>query len=195
MVNYCCLTFGQPVRLPQGDPIPQTASCNSVPTTQRDVRTYGCEVLSTPPSSGFTGWLIDCLTSQQRATVSQERICSHSCACCHTEIQVADQAWCLAHSRYTNTGVASPRADPETPYARQFVGCLTSQQHASVSQGQICPDNFTCCQTEIEAADPTFHLTQSQYTDTGPTSPSADPIPPSAWQGIATGVPILKSLV
>ena len=64
-----------------------------------------------------------------------------------------------------------------------FVGCLTSQQHASVFQGRICTDNFTCCHTEIEAADQTFHLTQSQYTDTGPTSPSADPITPGAWQG------------
>ena len=64
-----------------------------------------------------------------------------------------------------------------------FVGCLTSQQHASVSHGRICTDNFTCCHTEIEAADQTFHLTQSQYTDTGPTSPSADPITPGAWQG------------
>ena len=64
-----------------------------------------------------------------------------------------------------------------------FVGCLMSQQHASVSQGRICTDNFTCCHTEIEAADQTFHLTQSQYTDTGPTSPSADPITPGAWQG------------
>ena len=64
-----------------------------------------------------------------------------------------------------------------------LVGCLTSQQHASVSQGRICTDNFTCCHTEIEAADPTFYLTQSQYTDTGPTSPSADPITPGAWQG------------
>ena len=64
-----------------------------------------------------------------------------------------------------------------------FVGCLTSQQHASVSQGRICSGNFTCCHTEIEAADQTFHLTQSQYTDTGPTSPSADPITPGAWQG------------
>ena len=63
-----------------------------------------------------------------------------------------------------------------------FVGCLTSQQHASVSQGRICSDNFTCCHTETEAADQTFHLTQSQYTDTGPTSPSADPITPGAWQ-------------
>ena len=64
-----------------------------------------------------------------------------------------------------------------------FVGSLTSQQHASVSQGRICTDNFTCCHTEIEAADQTFYLTQSQYTDTGPTSPSADPITPGAWQG------------
>ena len=31
---------------------------------------------------------------------------------------------------------------------------------------RICLDNFTCCHTEIEAADPTFYLTQSQYTDT-----------------------------
>ena len=64
-----------------------------------------------------------------------------------------------------------------------LVACLTSQQHASVSQGRICTDNFTCCHTEIEATDPTFYLTQSQYTDTGPTSPSADPITPGAWQG------------
>ena len=64
-----------------------------------------------------------------------------------------------------------------------LVGCLTSQQPASVSQGRICSDNFTCCHTEIEVADPTFYLTQSQYTDTGPTSPRADPITPGAWQG------------
>ena len=63
-----------------------------------------------------------------------------------------------------------------------LVGCLTSQQHAGVSQGRICSDNFTCCHTEIEVADQTFHLTQSQDTDTGPTSPSADPRTPGAWQ-------------
>ena len=61
-----------------------------------------------------------------------------------------------------------------------FVGCLTSQQQASVSQGRICTDNFTCCHTEIEVADPIFYLTQSQHTDTGPTSPSTDPITPDA---------------
>ena len=70
-----------------------------------------------------------------------------------------------------------------------FAGCLTSQQHASVSQGQICEDNFSCCHTEIEVADQTFRLTQSQYTDTGPTSPSTDPTTPGARQ-VASGVPI-----
>ena len=81
-----------------------------------------------------------------------------------------------------------------------LVGCLKSQHHANVSQGRICSDNFTRCYTEIEVADQTVHLTQSQYTDgsnhdddddndddsnhdTGPTSPSADPITPGAWQG------------
>ena len=77
-----------------------------------------------------------------------------------------------------------------------FVGCLTSQQQASVSQGRICSDNFTCCHTEIEVADQMFYLTQSQYTDTGPTSPSADPIMPGAWQGSHWSANFnLKSLV
>ena len=64
-----------------------------------------------------------------------------------------------------------------------FVGCLTSQQHACVSQEQICSDNFTCCHTETGVANQTFYLTQSQNTDTGSTSPSTDPITPGAWQG------------
>ena len=67
--------------------------------------------------------------------------------------------------------------------AGSFVGCLTSQQHASVSQGRICPNNCMCCHNEIEVADQTFYLTQSQYTDTGPTSPNTDLITPNAWQG------------
>ena len=44
-------------------------------------------------------------------------------------------------------------------------------------------DNFTCCHTEIEVEDQALYLTQAQYTDTGPTSPSADPITSGAWQG------------
>ena len=74
-----------------------------------------------------------------------------------------------------------------------LVACFTFQQHASVSEGRICTVNFTCCHTEIEVADQTFHFTQSQYTDTGQTSPSSDPVTPGTWQG-STGVPIFKSL-
>ena len=37
------------------------------------------------------------------------------------------------------------------------------------------------CETEV--ADQTFCLTESQYSQTGPTSPSADPLTPGAWQG------------
>ena len=60
---------------------------------------------------------------------------------------------------------------------------LTSQQHTSVSQGRIFSDNCTCCHTEVEAADQTFYLTQSQYTDTWSTSPSSDTKTPGVWQG------------
>ena len=82
--------------------------------------------------------------------------------------------WCPGTSKANGTSLR---------FVCLLVGCLTPQQHASVSQGRICSDNFTCCHTEIEVADPTFYLTQSQYTNTGPTSPSADPIMPGAWQG------------
>ena len=64
-----------------------------------------------------------------------------------------------------------------------LVGCLTSQQHACVSHGPICSDKFTSCHNEIEAADQTSYLAQSQYTDTGPVSPGTDPITPGAKQG------------
>ena len=76
---------------------------------------------------------------------------------------------------------------PATLYCQSqlFVGWLLNVPATgySVSQGRICSDKLTCCHTEIEVADPTFYLTQSQYTDTGPTSPSADLITPGAWQG------------
>ena len=74
-----------------------------------------------------------------------------------------------------------PRRAP--PQVGLFVGYLTSQLHASVSQRRICSDSFTCCHTETEVTDQTFHLSQSQYTETGPISPSADLIMPGAWQG------------
>ena len=70
---------------------------------------------------------------------------------------------------------------------RELFACLLVAYRPSnmrvYLRGRICTDNFTCCHTEIEAADEIFHLTQSQYTDTGPTSPCADPITSGAWQG------------
>ena len=51
-----------------------------------------------------------------------------------------------------------------------FVLLLVAKRPSNI-QGQICSSSFTCCPTEIEVADQTFHLTQSQYTDTRPTSP------------------------
>ena len=61
-----------------------------------------------------------------------------------------------------------------------------------MSRERIFTDNCKCCYTETEVADQTFYLTQSQYIDTRPTSPSADPIMPGR---VATEVPIVKSLV
>ena len=92
-------------------------------------------------------------------------------------------------ARYKQAGMRSEREVEGSKglfvglFVGLLVGCLTSQQQASVSQGRICMDNFTCCHTEIELADQTFYLTQEQYTDTGQTSPSADPKTPGAWQG------------
>ena len=34
-----------------------------------------------------------------------------------------------------------------------LVSCLTSQQHASESQGRICLDICTCCHAEMEFTD------------------------------------------
>ena len=45
-----------------------------------------------------------------------------------------------------------------------FVCCFTFQQHASVSERQICSDNCTCCHTEIEAADQTTSPSHSIQT-------------------------------
>ena len=64
-----------------------------------------------------------------------------------------------------------------------LVARLMSQQHATVSPEPILSNNFRCCHIEIQTADQNFYLNQPQYTDTRPTSPSADPTTPGAWQG------------
>ena len=66
-----------------------------------------------------------------------------------------------------------------------FVGCLLNIPATQyVSQGHISSDNSTCCHTQnLQKKTTTFYLTQPQYTDIGPTSPSVDPIMPNAWHG------------
>ena len=88
---------------------------------------------------------------------------------------------CLLHIR---------SCGPDAIVCCLFVGCLTSQQHARVSQGWICSHNFTCCHTEIEVADQTFHLTQSHRAN------QSQQWPYDARRGrVATGAPFCKSLV
>ena len=55
---------------------------------------------------------------------------------------------------------------------------LTSQQCAK----SICSNNCMCCHTDIDVADQTCYLTQTQYTGTLPASPSTDSIMPGARQ-------------
>ena len=40
--------------------------------------------------------------SKQHASVSQGRICSDNCACCHTEIEAGDQRFYLTQSQHTD---------------------------------------------------------------------------------------------
>ena len=65
----------------------------------------------------------------------------------------------------------------------RVIVCWLVAVPATCISGTDLHRHFTCCHTEIEVADQTFYLTQSQYTDTGPTTPSTDPITPGAWQG------------
>ena len=125
------------------------------------------------------------------------------------------QHWQTCTQHWAPAGKASNCAVPQL-----LVGCLMSQQHASVSQGWTRSDNCTCRHNEIRVADQIFFLTQSQSTDTGPTSHTeievadqicyislsrsirtpGQPVPLLALLlkapgRVATGLPMFKSLV
>ena len=65
----------------------------------------------------------------------------------------------------------------------KILGCQTSKQHVKyILQPHICLDNVAGSHThdsETQVGDQTCYLTQSQYTDTKPTSPSTDPLMPA----------------
>ena len=84
------------------------------------------------------------------------------------------------------TTTPTPQITTKSKQTNKIVCWLVAyrpSKHASVSQGRICSNNLTCCHTKTAVADQTFHLTQSQYTETRPASPSTDPVTPGAWQG------------
>ena len=76
------------------------------------------------------------------------------------------------------------------------VGCLTSQQHASVSQGRICFDNFTCGLTEILVTSYRSNLLSCRHSIFTQGQPVLSLIlQRQTYGGVATGVPVVKSSV
>ena len=150
------------------------------------------KIVCADPSLRYTGMLLGRKASnQQTTTVSHSLVRDTVMAVCWVCLSVSLPQLQAARLPLSQQCAASDCTFVTLCSARLaeelFVGCLTSQHQASVFHGRICTDNFTCCHTEIEAADPTFYLTQSQYTDTLPTSPNAG--------RVVTGVPIFESLV
>ena len=84
------------------------------------------------------------------------------------------------------------RLNHKALHAVALLGWLAVNVTASVSRGQICSDKCTCCHTEKQVAIRTCYLTQSQFTDTGPTSPSADPVSQASGEAEQTVHHILQ---
>ena len=134
-----------------------------------------------PRVKQYIVWLsVGCLTSQQHASVSltsQQHASVSLTSQQHASVSPTSQ-------QHASVSLTSQQHASVSLTSQQHASVsLTSQQHASVSQGRICSGNSSCCHTAIEVTDQTVYLTQSQYTDTGPTSPNTDPITPGACQG------------
>ena len=69
-------------------------------------------------SSLLVGWLLN--IPSKHVSVSRGRVCPASCMCCHT----AGEICLFTHSRYTDTGPASPCNDPITQDAWVATGVL-----------------------------------------------------------------------
>ena len=87
------------------------------------------------------------------------RAATDKCTCCHRQMHVLPQTNARAETEAANRGF------PTRMVYLYYISCL----RYTILVGN--PRNQTYC------------LTQSHYTDTGPTSPSTDPITPGAWQG------------
>ena len=124
------------------------------------------------------------LTSQQRASVSQGRICLDKI---HAKPQFFGKDPTMVPSNRAALLFCCLTSKQHADVSQGRI-CLTSQQHAGVFQGRICltsqqiaylrdgtvSTRSVCCHTKTDIVDQTCHLTQSQCTDTGPTSPRTD---------------------
>ena len=63
------------------------------------------------------------------------------------------------------------------------------------AQGRISSNNYTCCHTETEVADPAGYAKQSRYIPTPGQPVPALTLCRQAPDRVATGVPIFKSMV
>ena len=103
-------------------------------------------------------------------------------AVCQSEQPIADSIFC---SRFIE--------------CVRMIACVICASRWEASRARIyhrpnCSDKCTCRHTEIRVPDQTSCLTQSQSTDAGPTSASANPIAPGVRQG-STREPVYTSLV
>ena len=144
-----------------------TYLCPSLPVEHRP---------STTPRHRFLFWaalvipdqLVPCCFSSA-SVIGNKRECLKLCNDLNDlDVSATTKRWLPRRSEpVTAPRTLEPRVPEEATLTRysvemfMFVGCLTSQQYASVSQGRIWSDNFTFCHTEIEVADPTFYPTQS----------------------------------
>ena len=136
----------------------------------------------------FVCFSVDCLMSQQYASVSQGWTCSdnYMFVCLSVDCLMSQQQASVSQRRTCSDNYM---------YVCLSVDCLMSQQQASLSKGWTCSDNCAYCHTEIKVADQTFYLVQSQHTDT-----REKPVPLLTLycqtpDRVATGVPILWSPV
>ena len=145
-----------------------------------------CSVLSTALCLLHYDWNCVSRTRQTRtitACLVARRVCPVYWVSLRHPPRPCPQSSHLSKYNSTSLAVILPQLCPLLFHLGSLLACLMSQQHADVSKGQLCSHSCTCCNSEIDVADPTFYLTQSQYTDTRPTSPSTDPMMPGAWQG------------
>ena len=77
-------------------------------------------------------WLLACVLN-----VSQGRICSDNFTCCHTEIEVAYQTFCLTQWQYTDHGPTSPNVDLIMPATLQGNHCANLKVTGMTRPGEI----------------------------------------------------------